>query len=187
MRRIIYSVASSLDGYIAGPQGEFDWIPTDPEFDWDAFANRFDTALMGRKTYELMCVGEAGISLPDMRIVVFSTTLDAADHPDVTVVSSDATRAVAELREADGKDIWLMGGGMLFRSLLEADLVDGVEVGVIPILLGEGLPLLATTNCSALLELNETRRFPSGIVLLNYDVVHDEELADDAGESFLLG
>jgi dihydrofolate reductase len=105
---------------------------------------------------------------------VFSDTLQPEELPDVTVVrSEDAPRVVAELRRGDGKDIWLMGGGVLFRSLLEADLVDVVEVGLVPILLGRGLPLLPETGTRRRLALTATKRYPSGILGLTYDVTPD--------------
>lgn len=173
MRRLLYSVAMSLDGYIAGLRGEFDWIPMDPEIDWTAFMSRFDTVLIGRRTYEIALRQESGGSLPDMRTYVFSRTLRSADHPKVTVVAEDAGRVVGDLRRAPGKDIWLMGGGVLFHSLLEADLVDSVEVGLVPVLLGQGLPLLPPMPRKTRLTLTETQTYPSGIVMLSYDVIRD--------------
>jgi len=173
MRRVLYSVAASLDGYIAGPAGDFDWIPADPAIDWTAFMSRFDTALMGRRTYEVAARRQSGASLPAMRSYVFSRTLRSTDHPEVVLVKEDAPRVVGELRAAPGKDIWLMGGGVLFRSLLEADLVDGVEVGLVPILLGQGLPLLPPLPRRTRLALSRTETYPSGIVLLSYDVARE--------------
>lgn len=169
MRRVRYSVAISLDGYIADPNGGFDWIIMDPAIDFEAFFGGIDTVLMGRLTYELsLRQGRGG--MPGMRTYVFSSTLDAADHPNVTIVAHDAAGTVQRLRAQDGKDIWLMGGGELFRSLLEARAVDTVEVGVIPILLGRGIPFLPATERSAKLELNGHEAFPTGIVLLRYDL-----------------
>jgi dihydrofolate reductase len=167
---VLYSVAASLDGYIAGPGGEFDWIPMDPEIDFGAFMSRFDMVLMGRRSYEISLQHESGGALPDMPTYVFSRTLQGADHPDVTIVGEDAHEVVSQLRQAPGKDIWLFGGGVLFSSLLEADLVDGVEVGLVPILLGQGLPLLPPLPRRTRLALTDTQTYPSGIVLLSYDV-----------------
>lgn len=173
MRKVIYSVAASLDGFIAGPDGEYDWIPDEPEIDWGAFLGRFDTVLMGRRTWELVAGQEDGPSA-GLATFVFSDTLRSEEHPEVTVVrSDDARRAVDELRRGDGKEIWLMGGGVLFRSLLEADLVDVVEVGLVPILLGRGLPLLPQTATRLRLTLTATQQYPSGILLLTYSVARD--------------
>lgn len=174
MRRVIYSVATSLDGYIAGPEGEYDWIPDEPDVDWGAFLGRFDTVLMGRGTYEIMEeeVGQNGGADPTsgMRTIVFSTTLDPGEHPAVEIVAGNAAGVVADLREEDGKDVWLMGGGILFRSLLEAGVVDAVEAAVVPILLGEGIPFLPVGEGRAELELTDVEAYPTGIVMLRYDV-----------------
>jgi dihydrofolate reductase len=172
MRRVIYSVAMSLDGYIAGPEGQYDWITQDPAIDFAASFSRFDAVLMGRRTYEVASKGPVGL-LSGMHPYIFSRTLTPADHPGMTIVAEDAASVVAHLREQDGKEIWLMGGGELFRALLEAGQVDSVEVGIIPILLGGGIPLLPPSSRPILLELQSTERYPTGIVSLVYRVRRD--------------
>jgi dihydrofolate reductase len=171
MRRVCYSVAMSLDGYIAGPDGEADWIIIDPDIDFGALFDRFDAFLMGRRTFE--GTGGAGGSGQTM---VFSRTLRQQDHPNVTIVSETPERALAELRAKQGKDIWLFGGGGLFRSLLEARQVDSVEVAVVPVLLGEGIPLLPPKASSERFELTLTgsRTYEkTGIVFLEYAVDYE--------------
>ena len=169
MRRIIYSVAVSLDGYIAGPNGEFDWIVADPNIDFGAIWARFDTLLMGRRTYELVQGQGGGGEMSEMKVVVFSRTLRPADHPRVTVVSDRPEKVLADLRKQPGKDIWLFGGGSLFRSLLELGQVDAVEVAVIPHLVGGGIPLLEPPARQTRLKLTNTKVYPkSGIVWLEY-------------------
>jgi dihydrofolate reductase len=170
MRKVRYSVAMSLDGFIAGPNGEFDWIVMDPAIDFGAFFGTIDTVLMGRRTYELTLMQGPEGAMPGMRRYVFSRTLRAADHPNVTIVAHDAGGAVDALRAEHGKDIWLMGGGVLFRSLLDAGVVDTVEVGVVPVLLGQGIPLLPGASATTALELTKTETFPSGILRLKYAV-----------------
>src|SRR5215469_11118810 len=140
MRRIRYAVATSLDGYIAGPKGEADWIIMDPDIDFRALYDQFDTALIGRRTFEGMARGKKKPgAMPGMKTFVFSHTLRQRDYPKVTIVSEDAEETVTALRAESGKDIWLFGGGLLFRSLLVAGLVDTVEIAVMPVLLGGGI------------------------------------------------
>lgn len=172
MRRVRYNVAASLDGYIAGPNGEFDWIPEDPTVDFAAIFARVDTVLLGRRSYDL--VRDAG-SLPwaaGTRVYVFSRTLEPETRPGVTIVGDrDAARVVAALREEPGSgEIWLFGGGDLFRSLLAAGQVDDVEITVVPVLLGGGVPLLAPGVPRTRLTLTNTRSYPSGMITLSYTV-----------------
>src|SRR5918994_1641509 len=147
MRRVRYVVAMSLDGYIAGPNGEADWIIMDPDIDFRALFDQFDTFLLGRRTFEGMA-GAGGGAQSGVETIVFSRTLRQQDYPNLTIVSENPQQALADLRSKPGKDIWLFGGGSLFRSLLEARLVDTVEVSVIPVLLGDGIPLLPTKASS---------------------------------------
>ena len=169
-RRIRYRVACSLDGYIAGPQGEYDWIVGDPTIDFEELFAQFDTFLMGRKTYDLVVEqGNAGMFGKKSAVVV-SRTLKPKDHPDVTIISADLAARIRELRERPGKDIWLFGGGLLFRSLLEIDLVDTVEPAVIPVVLGGGIPFLPGPPLLRYLTLTGHKVYPSGIVGLEYEV-----------------
>ena len=119
MRKVIFGGAISLDGYIAGPNGEYDWIVMDPDVDFAASAGRFDTYLIGRKTYEaIRRMGSDGAAADGTVNIVFSRTLDPAEHPAVTL-ETDAVATVAELRRGDGKDIALFGGG---ENLVVGDL-----------------------------------------------------------------
>ncbi len=169
-RQVRYAVAMSLDGYIAGPNGEFDWIIMDPEIDFGAMFRRYDTFLMGRRTYEATKASGGEGMLAGSAVVVFSRTLRPQDHPGVTIVAEHPERVVAELRTKPGKDIWLFGGGELFRYLLEARLVDAVEVAVIPVLLGGGIPLLPPPAPRVTLRLVGTRAYRTGIMSLDYAV-----------------
>ena len=178
MRQVHYSVAMSLDGYIAGPNGEFDWIVMDPDIDFAEHAARFDTYLVGRKSFEAMRrMGGASPAQSGARDIVFSRSLDPADHPRIAL-ENDAVRVVRELREQPGKDICLFGGGELFRSLLAAGLVDHVGVGVIPVLLGGGIPLLPSPAGRATLKLLSCKAHEkTGTVGLEYEVVRFREAA----------
>ena len=172
MRSLCYSVAMSLDGFIAGPKGEYDWIVDDSTLDMAALFSRFDTLLMGRRTFDLARSQGSLLESMRMRVVVVSSTLEPAQYKDVTILSSGVAQAVAALKAEPGKDIWLFGGGVLFRSLLDAGLVDEVQVAVIPVLLGSGVPLIPEgRRCS--LHLDESKIYPSGIVLLSYSVASE--------------
>jgi dihydrofolate reductase len=174
MRRVRYVVAMSLDGYIAGPNGEADWIIMDPDIDFGALFEQFDAFLLGRKTFESMG-GAGGGRQSGVQTIVFSRTLRQQDYPNVTIVSENPQQVLADLRSKPGNDIWLFGGGLLFRSLLEARLVDAVEVSVMPVLLGEGLPLLPAKPSSERykLSLASNRAFETGIVSLEYAVEYE--------------
>src|SRR5262249_7369730 len=169
MRRVRYQVATSLDGYIAGPKGEADWIIMDPEIDFRAHFAQFDTVLIGRRTFEGMARGKKKPgAMPGMKTLVFSRTLQQRDYPNVTMVAENGEETVSGLRTEAGKDIWLFGGGSLFRSLLDAGLVDAVEVAVMPVLLGGGVPLLPPGR-TARLNLAGHKVYPkTGIVSLEY-------------------
>lgn len=169
-RRVRYAVAMSLDGFIAGPNGEADWILMDPEFDFEAMNSQFDTILLGRRTFEAMKGAGGSGSMPGMQVFVCSRTLRQEDYPSVTIVDKPE-KVIAELRAKPGKDVWLWGGGSLFRSLVELELVDTVEVGVIPVLLGEGVPLLPAPTKRVTLKLTGHKLYAkTGSMGLEYAV-----------------
>jgi dihydrofolate reductase len=171
VRRLRYHVASSLDGYIAGPHGEFDWIPNDPDIDFAALYAEFATVVMGRKTFQTTLQLGGDGAMPGLDVVVFSRTLRASDYPAVSIVNTDPAEAVRSLKGKAGKDIWLFGGGELFRTLLDADLVDTVEPAVVPVLVGGGIPMLPSPAARTRLSLTGHRVYAkSGIVLLEYSV-----------------
>ncbi len=170
MRRLRYGVATSLDGFIAGPNGEYDWIVQDSTIDFGAMFAQFDTLLMGRRTYEVASAESHSMSTSGQQWIVVSRTLKPEDHPGITVLSSGVADAVAALKAQPGKDIWLMGGGVLFRSMLDAGLVDAIDVSVMPVLLGSGIPLLPD-GPRRTLHLETSKALPSGILMLKYSVV----------------
>lgn len=169
-RRLRYQVASSLDGFIATPNGGYDWIVMDPAIDFKALYREFDTAVMGRKTYDVGRAQGASFAMPGIDVVIFSRSLEAVAHKGYRIVNDDPAELVRALKAEPGKDIWLFGGGELFRLLLDAGLVDTVELAVMPVLLGDGIPVLPP-GASATLVLSDVKRLPaSGIVVLAYSV-----------------
>ena len=173
MRRVRYGVGMSLDGFIADDKGGTGFLVSDPGYDSAPFFASIDTVLMGRVTYEA-AVQQGMRAYPGLQNYVVSRTLRSGDYPEVTVLGDDVERTVAELKRAPGKDIWLCGGGVLFRSLLAADLVDTVELGVSPFLLGSaGTPMLALHQPlprSVRLDLTRHEALPSGLLVLEYTV-----------------
>jgi dihydrofolate reductase len=170
MRTVRYSVAASLDGFIAGPGGEYDWIPEDTSIDFGALYGDVDTLLMGRKTWEVVLAQGDTNPLAKMTTVLFSATAPDPQLPHVTVVRAHAAEAVRALKAQPGGTLWLYGGGALFASLLDAGVVDEVEVGLCPNLLGSGIPLLPATQRKHRLRLLTEKRHESGIMMLRYAV-----------------
>ena len=173
MKRIRYQVACSLDGFIAGPGDGVDWIPPEPSFDFESLHAQFDTFLMGRRTYE--AARGMGESFEGKRVIVASRTLPAEDHPKAEVIGEGLDRRVRELREEDGLDVWLYGGGSLFQQVLAWDLVDTVELAILPVLLGSGVPFLAQANVVRRLELMSHQAYPRGMILAEYAVISENE------------
>ena len=112
-RQLRYHVAVSLDGFIAGPNGEADWIVMDPSIDFDALFREFDTAVMGRKTYEVVTAQGGSGSMTGLEVVVFSRTLPSSTRQGVRIVNEDPREVVPALKAKPGRDIWLFGGGVL--------------------------------------------------------------------------
>ena len=169
VRQLRYSVASSLDGFIAGPKGEFDWIVIDPDIDFAALYAGFSGLVMGRRSYEVYVATGSGEdqALP---VYVYSRTLPEGTRDGVTV-ARDAVTHVRALKQTEGKPLWLWGGGELFAELAHAGLVDGVDVAIIPIILGNGIPLMPVRGPRLSLQLLSQRHYPkSGTLFLEYDV-----------------
>ena len=172
MRRVRYSVAATLDGFIADPHGGYDWIIMDDAIDFAAMYAEFDTFVMGRKTWEVTAPTEFGDMFGDKEVIVFSRTLKSA-RPGVTIVSTSPADTVRELKQKAGKDIWLFGGASMFRTLADAGLVDTVEVAIMPVLLSEGIPLITPGARVTGMRLDKCETLPkSGIVMLSYTSPH---------------
>ena len=169
-RRLRYQVAVSLDGFLARADGSYDWIVDDPAIDLELLFKEFDTVVMGRKTHELMTSQGGTGAMPGADVIVFSRTLPSSKTKGLRITSDDPAKVIAALKKRPGKDIWLFGGGSLFHTLLAAKQVDTVELAVMPVLLGSGIPLQAP-GVEAKLRLTDQRVLPkSGIVVLAYQV-----------------
>jgi dihydrofolate reductase len=173
MRQLRYSVAASLDGYIAGPNGEFDWIVIDPEIDFAAMYAGFSGLVMGRRSYDVF-VATGGAVGPAPPTYVYSRSLPEGERDGVTFVR-DASSHVRALKQApEDKPLWLWGGGSLFRGLAEAGLVDGIDIAIIPVLVGGGIPLLPSPGPRLPLQLRNHRLYATtGTLFLEYDVRSD--------------
>ncbi len=173
MRKLTFGGANSLDNYLARPDHAVDWLLWGKEAAavMADYWKTIDTVLMGRKTYEVaLQSGQGGGSYPGVKTYVFSRTLAGNSGADVTVIRKDAAGFVRALKEQDGKDICLMGGGEFARSLFEAGLIDEIGFNIHPVLLGSGIPLFHSMSRQIDLELLECRPFKNGCVYLTYRV-----------------
>ena len=177
MRKVVYSLTNSLDNFIARADGAYDWILMDDEVmkGFPEFFKSFDTVLIGRKTYDLTLTqapetGQEMSGFMDMKTYVFSRTIKESSNPSVSVVSDDAADFVRSLKRESGKDIWLMGGGILAASLLREHLVDEIGLAIQPVLLGSGIPLFPDLGLQVDLQLLECKTYQNGIVSVTYRV-----------------
>lgn len=167
MRKLISGFAASLDGYITGPHGEYDWILADKEIDFAEMAKRYDTYFYGKRTYEdMMKMGPA--SFPKThKHYVFSTTLTDVSK-NCSIINNNVKEEVIRIKEEEGKDIALFGGASLLASMLNMKLVDELEISIIPVLLGQGKPMVEVLNDRVWLELISYRRYENGTISLKY-------------------
>jgi dihydrofolate reductase len=172
VRKVIFGGAISLDGFLARPDHSVDWLLWGPEAAavMAEYWKTFDTVLMGRKTYEFAVRSGMGGGSPGMETFVFSRTLGDDLPAAVTLVRGEAADFVRDLKAQPGKDVCLMGGGELARSLFEADLIDEIGFNVHPVLLGAGIPTFHPMSRQIDLELIECRPFKNGCVYATYRV-----------------
>ena len=175
MRKVVYALTNSLDNFIARADGGYDWILMGDEVmnEFPKFFERFDTVLVGRKTYDVSLTqgqdgGQGETGFMGMKTYVFSRTIK--ESPNAELVSGDAGEFVRGLKNEGGKDIWLMGGGELAASLFKENLIDEIGLTIQPILLGSGIPLFPEIGRQVDLELAECRRYENGLVGVTYRV-----------------
>jgi len=172
MRKVTFGVANSLDNFIARSDGAVDWLMWSDEAAavMGGFFEKIDTVLMGRKTYEFALKHSKGQKnpYPNIKSYVFSRTLKSGE--DVEIISENAAEFVRDLKQQDGKEICVMGGGDFAKTLFEAGLIDEIGFNIHPVLLGAGIPLFPELNRQIDLELIESKQFKNGCVLVSYRV-----------------
>jgi dihydrofolate reductase len=187
-RKIIVYIATSADGYIARPDGDVEWLnrrPDTVDYGMTEFYPTIDTILWGRKTYDWVLAyyrkkGKKGNrkngkkdDMFDTKLAnyVFSRRPPKRAAPGVEFVSEPVKAFAQRLRATPGKHIWMMGGGGLIASFLDAGEIDEFDIHVIPTLIGEGIPLMAPRHRDVPLRLRSARKYPDGVVRLRYQVV----------------
>ena len=175
MRKLVLGLAITLDGYIEGPNGEYDWCFTDQDYGLNEFFERIDAIFIGRKSYEMMQLqgdnnnGEDTIGLPKLTEYVFSKTLTSVKEGAI-LISENSIAEARRIKNQPGKDIWLFGGASLYHALMKAGLVDELWMSVHPILLGSGKPLFHGQDNRRKLTLLESKTYETGLVSVRYSV-----------------
>jgi len=172
MRKVILQLAVSLDGFIEGPKGEFDWCFTDQDYGMSAFFKRIDAFFMGRKSYELtlsMQGEEPPPGFPKLKEYIFSHTLKKVKDG-AELVNGDTKTEVEKIKNSKGKDIWLFGGAELISSLMNLQLVDEVILAVHPVILGGGKPLFKEMKTRTWLTLTNSKVYDNGLLMLGYKI-----------------
>jgi dihydrofolate reductase len=182
-RRIIVYIATSADGYIARPDGDVEWLnrrPRTVDYGMREFYSTIDTILWGRKTYDWLLKyykkkgKTSGLFDTKLANYVFSRNPPKRAAPGAEFVSEPVKAFARRLRAMPGKQIWMMGGGGLIASFLDAGEIDEFDIHVIPILIGSGIPLVAPRHRDVPLRLLASRKYPDGVVRLRYGVPHQQ-------------
>jgi dihydrofolate reductase len=160
MRKVLLNVAITLDGFIAGPNGEYDWCFTDADYGMTGFLQSVDTIIMGRKSYEIAV--QYGEPYPDKEVIVFSATIQQTPFQNVKIINGNIPDFVKSMTLQEGKNIWLYGGAVITEPLIENNLIDEFHLAVHPIILGDGIPLFK--NIKRSLTLIDSITYPSGLV-----------------------
>jgi len=170
MRKVVLGLGISLDGYIARPDGAVDFLFMPKDYSMAPFFATVDTAIMGRKTLE------AGLKMTGgkfdnygIKCYVMSRTLLPGEHDGYETTHQTPEALIAEIRKQRGKNIWMMGGGELAREFLKADLIDALEIGVVPTLIGEGIPLFPAGFPQREFKLVESKIYSKGLLVLKYE------------------
>ena len=168
-RRVVVFIATSLDGYIARPNGDVDWLFTDQDYGYSEFIAGVDTIIMGRKSYQtIVDLGEWPYAA--MNVYVYTRRPTHPDDPRVTFTSVPPVELVEELRKWPGRDIWVLGGGELIGVFLDAGLIEDATIAVHPVFLGDGIPLIPRGTRTTWLNLVGQKWYENGLVILSYTV-----------------
>jgi dihydrofolate reductase len=170
MRNVVLGLGISLDGYIARLNGAVDFLFMPKDYSMGPFFATVDTALMGRKTLDAG-LRMSGGSLPrsNMPRYVFSKSKPPGERDGVIFVNETPATLIRKLRRRPGKDLWLMGGGELARDFLNADLIDRLYLGIVPVLLGEGIPLFPSGFPQRDFTLLENKSYSQGLIAVKYE------------------
>jgi len=173
-RKIIVNIATSADGYIARTDGNLDWLTRRPApkgfYGLPAFARSTDAKILGRKTFDHSVKMGASFSPDDMHYVFSRLPASASVPAGVEFVTESIRHFAERLRKEPGKNIWMMGGGEIIGSFLDEDAIDEFIISIVPIFIGEGIPLIGPRHREVPLRLRSSKRFPDGVVQLHYDV-----------------
>lgn len=173
MRKLKLYIAVSLDGKIAGKNGEVDWLeqvpnPDSTDYGYQDFLNTIDTTLMGNETYKEVLKLSESFPYSDKTNYVFTRDKSLTEDKNVKFVSEDPLSFVKDLQKKDGKDLWLIGGGQINTLLESAGLIDEYLVFIMPIILGDGIPLFASHPAKQFLRVVKATTYASGVVGLHY-------------------
>jgi dihydrofolate reductase len=174
MRKVVLGLGISLDGYIARLDGSVDFLFMPKDYSMGPFFRTIDTAIMGRKTYDagLKMGGGSAFVGSSTTYYVMSRSQPPGDRGGVIFTNQTPAELIAQIRKQRGKNIWHMGGGELAREFLKSDLVDEIYMGVVPVLLGEGLPLFPSGFPQCNFALLENKTYSKGLIALKYKRVH---------------
>lgn len=173
MKKVKLFIAASIDGYIARPDGSLDWLdrvpnPDQLDFGYYAFYDSVDTLLIGRKTYEEVLGFGVDWPYPDSKTYIISNRDVEIKTENTFQLNEPLKQQIEKLRAEDGKDIWVVGGGVLISGVLDLELIDEMLITIAPVILGEGIPLFPNKPKETQFELTKAESFPTGFVNLTY-------------------
>lgn len=168
MKKVKLFIATSIDGFIARENGDVDWLYTDQDYGYNAFAQSVDTVLMGGKTYRQVLGFSREWPYQDKQSVVFTHDLSSQSNDEITFVHHDIAAHVERMKTEKGKDIWLVGGGQINTIMLEAGLIDELWLYKMPVVLGSGIPLFYSIPKDSWFEIQDIEEFDTGLVKMVY-------------------